>query len=537
MLDSRCLLGLVLLLVVAAALVSAPEPLPPVPSPAQLAWQRGELTMFVHFGVNTFTDREWGDGREDPKIFKPTRLDARQWARAAKAAGFKLIILTAKHHDGFCLWPSRYTEHSVKNSPWKNGQGDVVRELSEACRAEGLKFGIYLSPWDRHEKTYGDSPRYNEYYVNQLTELLTNYGPVAEVWFDGACGEGPNGKRQEYDWKAFHATVRKLQPNAVMFSDAGPDIRWIGNEQGTAGDPNWSTVDPAKWIAAGKSADGLRDPIRFLQHGDEDGSVWRPGESDVSIRPGWFWHKKEDEKLRSVENLVDLYFKSVGRNSLLLLNVPPNTDGLLSDVDVKRLGEFRSELDRLFRADLARGKRATASSNWRRLPPGDAVDGNPDSYWAAGENQTTGWLEVDLGRPMTFGIAGLQEAIRLGQRVAEYRLEYWDEGAWETIVKGTTIGHKKLDRFEPVTARRVRLFIDRARACPTIAGFSLYAPAMSSTSVRTRVQNRSRSEGVENVDFGVYKPDNSCAPASLRFLGSNPRIWTWCDNCRARLPL
>jgi len=431
--------------------------------------------MFVHFGVNTFTDREWGDGREDPGIFNPTKLDARQWARAAKAGGFQLIILTAKHHDGFCLWPSRYTDHSVRSSPWKNGKGDVVRELSDACRAEGLKLGIYLSPWDRHEKTYGDSTRYNQYYVNQLTELLKQYGQVAEVWFDGACGEGPNGKRQEYDWAAFHATVRKLQPNAVMFSDAGPDVRWIGNERGTAGDPNWSTVDPAKWVAPGKAADGLREPIRFLQHGDEGGQVWRPGESDVSIRPGWFWHKKEDEKVRSLDNLVELYFKSVGRNSLLLLNVPPNKDGLLSDPDVERLAEFRAELERLFRNDIARGKDATASSAWgRELGAPAAVDGNPDTYWAAGENQTTGWLEVDLGRPATFGIAALQEAISLGQRVAEYHLEYWDGTAWKTITKGTTIGYKKLDRFEPVTAARVRLVIDRSRACPTVASFELY---------------------------------------------------------------
>jgi alpha-L-fucosidase len=475
MLDSGSLVGLVSLVVATVLASSAPAPLPPVPSPAQLAWQKGELTMFVHFGMNTFTDREWGDGREDPKIFNPARLDAHQWVRAAKAGGFKLIILTAKHHDGFCLWPSRYTEHSVKSSPWKEGRGDVVRELSAACREAGLKFGIYLSPWDRHEKTYGDSPRYNEYYVNQLTELLTNYGPVAEVWFDGACGEGPNGKRQEYDWSAFHATVRKLQPNAVIFSDAGPDVRWIGNEQGMAGDPNWSTVDPAKWIAAGRSAEGVRDPIRFLQHGDEGGAVWRPGEADVSIRPGWFWHRKEDDRLRSVDNLVDLYFKSVGRNSLLLLNVPPNTDGLISDADAKRLVEFRAELERIFRTDLARGKRATASGTWGRgSRPGAAVDGNGESYWAAGRDQTTGWLEIDLGRPVTFSTAELQEAISLGQRVAEYHLDYWNGSAWKTIARGTTIGCKKLDHFNPVTARRVRLVIDRARACPTIASFSLY---------------------------------------------------------------
>jgi alpha-L-fucosidase len=434
--------------------------------------------MFVHFGVNTFTDREWGDGKEDPKIFNPAKLDARQWARTAKAGGFKLVILTAKHHDGFCLWPSKCTDHSVKSSPWKNGRGDVVRELADACRDEGLKFGIYLSPWDRHEKTYGDSPRYNEYYVNQLTELLSNYGPVAEVWFDGACGEGPNGKRQEYDWEAFRATVRKHQPRAVIFSNAGPDIRWIGNEQGVAGDPNWSTIDPVKRTSLGEAADGLRDAIfRSLQHGDEGGSVWRPGESDVSVRPGWFWHRTEDEQVRSVENLVELYFKSVGRNSLLLLNVPPNTDGLICETDVRRLLEFRAELDRIFKTDLAAGKSATASStheNHAAFGPAAALDSNPDTCWAADASAASAWLEVDLGKPATFNTAAVQEAIALGQRVAEYHLEYRDATGSHTIVTGTTIGHKKLDRFQPVTAQLVRLVIDRARACPAIAGFSLY---------------------------------------------------------------
>ena len=261
----------------------------PAPTPQQVAWQDMEITVFIHFGVNTFTNREWGEGTEDPKVFNPTKLDARQWVRAAKAGGAGMVILTAKHHDGFCLWPSKYTEHSVKNSPWRDGKGDVVRELADACRAEGVKLGLYLSPWDRHEKTYGDSPKYNQHYLNQLTELLRDYGPIAEVWFDGACGEGPNGKRQVYDWPAVHATVRKLQPEAVMFSDAGPDVRWIGNESGIAGDPCWSMIDPARVPYAGFSGPGVGD---VLQHGDPNGSLWRPGECDVSIRPGWFWHKE-----------------------------------------------------------------------------------------------------------------------------------------------------------------------------------------------------------------------------------------------------
>lgn len=456
------------------AMAGPPAPLATVPTPQQLAWQRGEISIFLHFGVNTFTDREWGDGKEDPKIFNPTELDARQWVRAAKSAGAKIVILTAKHHDGFCLWPSKYTEHCVKNSPWKGGQGDVVRELADACREQGLKLGLYLSPWDRHEKTYGDSPRYNQHYRDQLTELLTNYGPVAEVWFDGACGEGPNGRRQQYDWPSFHAIIRKLQPKAVVFSDAGPDVRWIGNESGIAGDPCWATVDPRRVPYAGFSGKGV---IESLQHGDANGAVWRPGESDVSIRPGWFWHKSQDDKVRSVENLVDLYFKSVGRNSLLLLNVPPNTKGLLSDTDVTRLAEFRARLDKIFATDLARDKPAKASNvrqNDAAFSAARALDGDPDTYWAADDGQTNVWLEVDLGQPKKFNIAMMQEAIVLGQRVESYQVQVQDGNSWRTISKGTTIGHKKLDRFSPITAQRVRLVIDKALACPTIAAFGLF---------------------------------------------------------------
>src|SRR5262245_45121586 len=326
----------------------------PTPTPAQLAWQRDELALFLHFGVNTFTDREWGDGREDPRIFAPAQLDTRQWARAARQAGFRAMILTAKHHDGFCLWPSRTTQHSVASTPLRVGKADVVREFVDACRVEGLKAGLYLSPWDRHEPSYGDSPRYNDLYITQLTELLTQYGPIAEVWFDGANGEGPNGKRQVYDWPRVWGTVRKLQPNAVMFSDAGPDVRWIGNENGVAGDTNWSTVDPAVVPVPGLSGDAV---MRMLQQGDPNGSVWRPGETDVSIRPGWFYHPADDARVRSADNLVNLYFTSVGRNSKLLLNVPPTPAGLLHDVDVARLSEMRARLNALFANDLASGRR------------------------------------------------------------------------------------------------------------------------------------------------------------------------------------
>jgi alpha-L-fucosidase len=410
---------------------------PPVPSPAQLAWQRDELALFLHFGVNTFTDREWGDGTEDPAIFSPSALDAGQWARSAKAAGFKAMILTAKHHDGFCLWPTKTTMHSVARSPWRGGQGDLVREFVEACRAEGLKPGLYCSPWDRNAPAYGDSPRYNDMYMEQLTELFGNYGVIHEVWFDGANGEGPNGRRQVYDWPRTFGLVRRLQPEAVIFSDAGPDVRWIGNERGIAGDPNWSTVNPELVPYPGVSGSGI---IEALQHGNPDGTVWRPGETDVSIRPGWFYHPAEDDKVRSVENLVELYFTSVGRNSKLLLNVPPTREGLLHATDMARLSEMRERLERLFATDLAGGRQL----GMRGMGAGVTV------------------REMDLGGSRTVSVVSLREDITRGQAVARYDLMGSDGGPWVSLSRGTTIGYRKLDRIAAIRVRKIRLVIQES---------------------------------------------------------------------------
>ncbi|HYT70774.1 MAG TPA: alpha-L-fucosidase [Gemmatimonadales bacterium] len=448
----------------------------PRPTPQQLAWQRAELALFVHFTVNTFTDREWGDGTEHPRIFHPARLDARQWARVAQSGGFRTMILTAKHHDGFCLWPTETTTHSVRSSPWRDGRGDVVGEFVDACRAAGLGVGLYLSPWDRHEPSYGDSPRYNDLYARQLTELLTRYGPIVEVWFDGANGEGPNGRRQEYDWPRVHGIVRKLQPKAVIFSDAGPDIRWVGNEKGIAGDPNWCTVDPATVPYPGVSGDSI---TRALQHGDAHGSVWRPGEADVSIRPGWFWHDNEDDKVRTAENLVELYCSSVGRNAGLLLNVPPTRDGLFHTADVARIAEFGERRRAIFATNLAAGARAhTNGGEEQAHPAAHVADGDPDSFWRPAAGVTTGWVELELAHPATFDLACLQEAIAHGQNVERYTLQAWTGsgggGAWTTLARGTTIGHKKLDRFPAVTSSRVRLAIDAALDTPCLANLALY---------------------------------------------------------------
>jgi alpha-L-fucosidase len=406
----------------------------PVPSAAQLAWQRDELAMFLHFGVNTFTDREWGDGKESPTIFSPSSLDARQWAKVAKAAGFRMMILTAKHHDGFCLWPTATTTHSVASSPFRGGGGDVVMEFVLACRIEGMKVGLYCSPWDRNSPVYGDSERYNDLFCDQLTELLTRYGRIDEVWFDGANGEGPNGKKQVYDWPRFFAHVKKLQPETVIFSDAGPDVRWIGNERGVAGDTNWSTMDPAAVPYPGADGPNI---VAALQTGDPNGSVWRPGETDVSIRPGWFYHPAEDDKVKTVDQLVDLYFTSVGRNSKLLLNVPPTRAGLLHHTDVSRLTEMQRRLSRLFANEIAAGARP----RWTFL----------DSMKPA--------CDVNLGQIHSITIADLAEDITTGQVVTRYRLEGMTT-AWRDLAVGTTIGYRKLDRFDPVRVRRVRLTLE-----------------------------------------------------------------------------
>ncbi len=429
-----------------------------VPTPQQLAWQEMEFIGFVHFTINTFTDREWGNGKEDPKLFNPTQFDARQWVRIFKQAGMKLLILTAKHHDGFCLWPSKYTEHSVKNSPWRGGKGDVVREVVDACREGGIKFGFYLSPWDRNHPGYGNSSVYNEHFKNQLRELLTGYGPITEVWFDGACGEGPNGKKQVYDWPGYYAVVRKHQPNALI-AICGPDIRWVGNENGVARETEWS-VQPAK---------ATQHPGKKL--------VWHPAECDVSIRPGWFYHANQDDKVKSLAHLLDIYYKSVGRNSVLLLNVPPDRRGLIHENDARRLGELRRVLDATFKENLATGKPAKASAvrgSDSTFGPDKAVDGDPKTYWTTDDGVTTASLEVDLGKRVTFNRSMVQEHIAIGQRVEQYVLEGWDGKAWKPIAKGTTIGHKKLDRFEDVTAARVRLRILKSRGHPTVREFGLF---------------------------------------------------------------
>lgn len=405
----------------------------PIPTASQLAWQQDELALFIHFGINTFTNREWGDGTESPQLFHPSRLDPAQWAQAANAAGAKAMILTAKHHDGFCLWPTATTTHSVASSPWAAGKGDVVGDFVAACRSHGLKPGLYCSPWDRNHPTYGDSPKYNDVYIAQLTELLTRYGPIHEVWFDGANGEGPNGKRQTYDWPRIWETVRRLQPGAVIFSDAGPDVRWIGNERGVAGETNWSTIRPESVPFIGASGGEV---IKALQEGHADGTVWRPGETDVSIRPGWFYHPAEDARVKTVEQLTALYFTSVGRNSKLLLNVPPNTDGLLSDIDVARLTGMRASVQALFRQPLS-----PARTTWRTI------------------GATRGELLLEFPAPQSLAVIDLREDIKHGQQVTAWTLNTGGQTPVE-LARGTTIGYRQLRRSTPSLVSSLRLTVD-----------------------------------------------------------------------------
>jgi len=457
----------------------SPAPYGPLPSERQLAWHELEYYGFLHFTVNTFTDKEWGYGDESPTIFNPSKMDIQQWVRVAKAAGMKGLIITAKHHDGFCLWPSAYTEHSVKASPWKGGKGDVLRDLSQACEAEGLKFGVYLSPWDRNHADYG-KPEYIEYYRKQLRELLTNYGDVFEVWFDGANGgtgyyggakaERKIDRKTYYDWDNTWAIVRELQPEAVMFSDAGPDIRWVGNESGVAEETCWARVKPEGVYP------GIADQ-RLLTTGEEDGTVWRPAEVDVSIRPGWFYHASQDEQVKSLDHLLDIYYSSVGMGCNLLLNVPPDRRGLIHETDEAQLMALRKVLDLTFDRDLALGKPVQASNtrgNLDHFSVSHLTDGNRDTYWATDDDVHEASVEVDLRGRVPFNRIRIQEHIALGQRIEAFEVDARVEGTWQRIASGTTIGPRRILKTETVKADSLRVRITQCPVCPTLSTLELY---------------------------------------------------------------
>jgi alpha-L-fucosidase len=460
----RSLLSLTPVVALLGALAAPPAPLAPVPSPSQLLWQRQELHGFVHFGPNTFSGAEWGTGQEDPSVFNPTAFDAREWVSAFRQAGFTGIVLTAKHHDGFCLWPSKYSSHTIAKSPWRDGKGDVLKELSDACRDAGLSFGVYLSPWDRNHPTYG-TEEYNRVFVNMLEEVLGHYGPIFEVWFDGANGEGPNGRRQTYDWPLFVATVRKLQPKAVIFSDAGPDIRWVGNERGEAPLTVWSMIDRHRYEPGTPLSDELGEGTRF-------GEDYVPAECDVSIRPGWFYRQAEDTQVKTPARLLEIYEKSVGRNCTLLLNVPPDRRGLIGSADLASLAGFHAALDATYGTDLAAGANASATSARADAPASAVLDASLDSFWAP-DAALPATLSLQLPAAATFDRVVLQEAIALGQRIEAFTVEAQTSEGWQRIGTGTTIGNKRILVVPRTTATAVRLTIAESRDVPAIARIAL----------------------------------------------------------------
>ena len=499
-----------------------------VPTPQQLEWQQMELTAFLHFGINTFTGREWGDGIENPALFNPTDFDAEQWVRSLKEAGFKMAILTAKHHDGFCLWPTKTTGHSVAASPWKDGKGDVVRELRDACDKYGIKFGVYLSPWDRNASCYGDSPKYNEFFIEQLTELLTNYGEVHEVWFDGANGEGPNGKKQEYDWTAILSTIRRLQPRAVT-AIMGDDVRWVGNERGLGRETEWSAtvLTPGTYARCEEQNKALGVKATSKDLGGRDMLVnakelfWYPSEVDVSIRPGWFYHQQEDNQVKSLKHLTDIYFKSVGYNSVLLLNIPPDQRGRISDADVNRLKEFADYRKEIFADNRVKG----GLKAWTARPGDTRV--------------------YQLKPKSEINVVMLREDISKGQRMEAFTVEALTADGWKEIAKGTTVGYKRLIRIPAVEARQLRVKVDACRLAANISEVAAYyARPLEESAAKENWNDLPRTAWKQVtaaplvIDLGkavdmtgfVYAPANAEAKPTMAFrykfyISTNGRDW------------
>ena len=457
--------------------VAEPKPYQVVPTAHQLAWQELEYYMFIHLGPNTFTDVEWGDGKEDPKVFNPSDLDTRQWAEIAKNAGMKGIIITAKHHDGFCLWPSNYSTHTVRESKWKDGKGDVLKELSEACKEYGLKFGVYLSPWDQNHPAYG-TPEYNQIFANTLNEVLTNYGEVFEQWFDGAT-DGTS--KQVYDWKMFHDVVYKNQPQAIIFSDIGPGCRWIGNERGVAGQTNWSRLN-TQGFTPGHGA----PETEALNNGEPNGEFWIPGEVDVSIRPGWFYSPSTDDQVKSADKLMEIYYTSVGRNANLLLNIPPDRRGRIHPTDSTRLMEFKQARDLAFKKDLTVGATITATNirgNADMYATKNLTDGNKLTYWATDDDVNTASIEIEFKDETTFNRILLQEPISMGQRIAAFNVEAWNskENKWQPIVSETTIGYIRIVLTPITTTEKIKLNITNSLDAPLLSNIEIFnAPLLTS---------------------------------------------------------
>ncbi|EGJ99883.1 alpha-L-fucosidase [Dysgonomonas gadei] len=449
-----------------------------LPTEQQIKWQELEYYMFIHLGPNTFTDVEWGDGKEDPKIFNPTDLNTDQWAATAKAAGMKAIIITAKHHDGFCLWPSEYSTHTVRESKWKDGKGDILKDLAESCEKYGLLLGVYLSPWDQNHPAY-NTPEYNQIFANTLNEVHSNYGDIFEQWFDGA-NDGTS--RQVYDWDLFHKTVFEKHPHAIIFSDVGPGCRWVGNERGYAGETNWSMINAEGYTPGANAPD-----IKTLNEGLPDGKEWIPAEVDVSIRPGWFYSPATDDKVKSVSHLMDIYYSSVGRNGNLLLNVPPDRRGQIHPNDSIRLMEFKEAREKALQTNLAKDVKATVSNtrgNSDKYSASNLFDGDKSTYWATDDGIKTASIEVDFGKTVMFNRILLQEHIVLGQRIAEFDVKYWNdkEQIWSDLASATTIGYKRILCTPQVSSSKIKIGITKSLAEPLLNNLEVYnAPEIVSS--------------------------------------------------------
>lgn len=508
-----------------------PAPVMPIPTTQQLEWQQMEFYAFVHFNMNTFTNQEWGFGDENPALFNPTQLDCRQWAKVAKDAGMTGIIITAKHHDGFCLWPSAYTEHSIKNSPWKNGEGDVIKELAEACQEYGLKMGIYYSPWDRNHADYG-KPEYLTYMRNQLKELLTNYGEIYEVWFDGANGGtgyygGANEERRVdkktyYDMQNTYPIIRALQPNAVIFSDAGPDVRWVGNEEGYAFRTMWSNLLRDSVYA------GMPEYSKLYAAGQENGTHWVPGETNVSIRPGWYYHEYEDHKVRSLPELIDMYYNSIGRNTTFLLNFPVDKRGLIHENDVAQLEKLTAKIQEDFKDNLINGAIINATQVRSELfVPANAIDGIMDTYWATSDSVTQASLTIEFPEEIAFNRFLIQEHIALGQRVKSFTVEIKWADKWEEIANETTIGYKRILRLPDYTTTAIRFTIQDAKASPCISNIAVYnAPKLVIPPTITRNKNGIVTMTIPEKGVDIYYTTDGTTPTTDAQKYNEPFILT-----------